>query len=74
MFEPTRSTPCPNCGKMAHCTHSSRGKLVTDAGTYTSTLYGVCKDCAEAHSAYYTALNAADDARQAQQRGQSNGN
>lgn len=73
MFEFSRSTPCPNCGKMARCNHSSRVKMVTEAGTYMFTLYGVCKDCAEVHGAYYTALSAAGEARQAQQRGQSNG-
>lgn len=56
---------------MAHCNHSSSGKVVTDVGIYMSTLYGVCKDCAEVHSAYYTALNAASDAAIAQQRKES---
>lgn len=61
---------CPNCGKWfprGSCKHSYTGRISTENGSYASTLYGVCKQCADMHKEYYEAMNAAATAREAQQ-------
>lgn len=49
--KPRASKQCPNCGDWVHpgdCNHSS--------STRQSTLYGVCKKCADRHAEFGAAL------------------
>lgn len=65
--------PCPNCGTIhwnSDLSHSSSGSLVSKrknevglevSGGIHSTLYGVCRKCADRHSEYYAGMQAAAD-------------
>lgn len=55
------SEQCPNCGQyfpIGHCHHHSASTLkIPGAGSYSSTLYGVCENCATAHKERYAAIS-----------------
>ena len=48
-----RAANCPNCGTLhweSELRYSSQKKIVVSSGTFCSTLYGDCKECAARHS------------------------
>jgi hypothetical protein len=54
------SARCPNCGEWRH--HFDLG-FGACGGKYCTTLYGVCRQCAERHEEYVRAMDAISDPR-----------
>lgn len=56
-----RLANCPNCGKQCQASDlhhsSSQNVSIPGCGSYGSTLYGVCLECAERHREMYRAIN-----------------
>lgn len=49
-----RARNCPNCGELhwdSELNYSSTKRIDCNSGSFVSALYGVCKKCAERHSA-----------------------
>jgi hypothetical protein len=49
-----RARNCPNCGELywdSELNYSSTKRIDCDSGSFVSTLYGVCRKCAERHGA-----------------------
>ena len=47
------SERCPNCGEWfmaGDCRHTSHMEIKCEFGGYSSTLYGVCSECARKHA------------------------
>jgi hypothetical protein len=41
--------PCPNCGKLCHEYELNHSSTRSCHPSFSSTLYGVCKTCADVH-------------------------